>query len=119
VPDIIAAFMFRYAKSMQEYLMVIHLGADGDILARTTYASDAREHILFPIRSVVADALNLGSTKLVLAHNHPSGIAQPSKSDIAQTRTLAQILLPLGIGLDDHVIIAKSGLFSFRSHGLV
>ncbi len=119
MPDIISAFAERYVSAKQEYLLTIYLDADGHVLARATFSSDSNDHVPFPIRSIISDALDLGSKYLVLAHNHPSGFAEPSESDIAQTRALAQILLPLEVEIEDHFIIAQSGLFSFRSHGLI
>ncbi|MEQ1549035.1 MAG: JAB domain-containing protein [Chakrabartia sp.] len=119
MPDIISAFAERYVSAKQEYLLTIHLDANGHVLARAIFSSDSNDHVPFPVRSITADALDLGSKCLVLAHNHPSGIAEPSESDITQTRALAQILLPLDVEIEDHFIIAQNGLFSFRSHGLI
>jgi DNA repair protein RadC len=52
-------------------------------------------------------------------HNHPSGDPQPSQSDIKQTRDIARILSPLGVHIDDHLIIAGDQQFSFREAGLL
>ena len=54
-----------------------------------------------------------------LAHNHPSGLAQPSRADIELTAALKAILAPLSIALTDHVIIAGEEVFSFAKNGLI
>lgn len=56
----------------------------------------------------------LQSNLLVLAHNHPSGSAQPSELDIQQTLRLREFLGPLEIELVDHFIVAMNETFSFR-----
>lgn len=56
---------------------------------------------------------------VLMAHNHPSGIAWPSDADIGCTRETALFLRPLGIDLADHMIFVESGHFSFRHAGLV
>lgn len=52
-----------------------------------------------------------------LAHNHPSGEANPSPEDIETTRRLAQAGRILGVPLLDHVIVTERGHFSFRREG--
>lgn len=56
-----------------------------------------------------------GVASVIMAHNHPSNIAQPSDADIAATRETALFLRTLGIELVDHLIFVASGHFSFRS----
>ena len=56
---------------------------------------------------------------MVMAHNHPSGIAWPSDADIGCTRESAAFLRLLGIELVDHLIFVESGHFSFRNAQLL
>ncbi len=55
----------------------------------------------------------------MLVHNHPSGDPQPSRSDIALTRDIAEAGKKLGISVHDHVIIGKNGHRSMRAMGLL
>lgn len=64
-------------------------------------------------------AIAVQPTHIVMAHNHPSGIARPSEADIATTREAARFLALLGIGLSDHLIFTVDGHFSFRRAGLL
>jgi len=59
--------------------------------------------------------LDHGVVAVLMAHNHPSGMAQPSDADIAVTRETALFLRVMGIELVDHLIFVASGHFSFRS----
>lgn len=59
------------------------------------------------IRAVIARALELGATGIILAHNHPSGTIMPSKEDVALTQSIAQTGRAVGVRLIDHFIIAN------------
>jgi DNA repair protein RadC len=60
-------------------------------------------------REVFRPALEYGAAAVVLAHNHPSGIATPSISDIQITKQLIQAGRIIGINLLDHIVITKDG----------
>ena len=59
-----------------------------------------------PIRKIVEMALKANATSVILAHNHPSGLAIPSGEDIQTTRRVALALDAVEIGLADHIIVA-------------
>ncbi len=73
---------------------------------------------LYP-RDVVQYALKLGASYLVLAHNHPSGIASPSKEDIEITKLLYKALIVMNITIVDHIIIAGNVRYSFKNEGVL
>jgi DNA repair protein RadC len=56
-----------------------------------------------------------GIATVLMAHNHPSGVASPSEADIAATHDAALFLRTMGIELIDHLIFVANGHFSFRS----
>ncbi|HMN55388.1 MAG TPA: JAB domain-containing protein [Sphingopyxis sp.] len=56
---------------------------------------------------------------VLMAHNHPSGIARPSDADLHCTQEAGQFLRLIGIDLSDHLIFVENGHFSFRSAGLI
>lgn len=70
------------------------------------------------VRKVVEAALAANATSAVLAHNHPSGIALPSKEDVAVTRQVATALGSIGIVLADHIIVAENDFTSLTQSGL-
>ena len=73
----------------------------------------------FPIREIIADAASLGSSGMVLAHNHPSGDSRPSDSDCRATRRLATVAEALDCTLLDHLVFAGADCTSFRQLGLL
>ena len=70
-------------------------------------------------RRITEEALALRASYVVLAHNHVSGIALPSRQDCDTTRYLAQVLEPIGIELSDHVIFCDDDMVSLRDSGFM
>lgn len=94
---------------------------------------DARNHLLrdeilgygtidvaavYP-REVLRRAFELGATSMILAHNHPSGDATPSRTDLAVTRRLAAVAREVGIVVHDHIVVSRAGCASMRGLGLL
>ena len=71
------------------------------------------------IREVIKKALAIGATSIIIAHNHPSGDAKPSKADIEITNQLATACNNIGIILIDHVIVTSNDHYSFKTHDLL
>jgi DNA repair protein RadC len=70
-------------------------------------------------RELVKRALALNAKALILAHNHPSGLAEPSAADKAITRRLVEALGLVEVTVLDHFIIGGTEQFSFAEHGLL
>ena len=71
-----------------------------------------------PVRKIVEMALKANATSVILAHNHPSGLAIPSGEDIQTTRRVALALDAVEIGLVDHIIVADSDWVSLSQSEL-
>lgn len=71
-----------------------------------------------PIRRIVEMALGANATSVVLAHNHPSGIALPSAEDVHTTQRLAAALEAVEIQLVDHIVVADEDYVSHVQSGL-
>ena len=69
------------------------------------------------VRQVATAALSLNATAVVLAHNHPSGVATPSDADISATLYLRKYLRGIGVDVYDHVILADEDMVSMRDSG--
>lgn len=70
-----------------------------------------------PLRKVVEVALGMKATSVVLAHNHPSGLALPSAEDISTTRRIAAALSAVDVLLSDHLIVADGDYISMVQSG--
>lgn len=70
------------------------------------------------VRRIVELALGANATTVILAHNHPSGLALPSGDDVQTTFLVAKALKTVGIELADHIIVADSDFVSLAQSGL-
>ena len=70
-------------------------------------------------REVVKAALRLNAAAVILAHNHPSGVAEPSRSDEAITRRLRDALALVDVRVLDHLIVGGSEITSLAERGLL
>ena len=68
-------------------------------------------------REVARAALGLNAAAVILAHNHPSGVAEPSVADRLLTDALRAALGQLDIGVLDHLIVAGNQCVSFAERG--
>ena len=70
-------------------------------------------------REVVKDALKLNAAAVIFAHNHPSGVAEPSAADMAITRKLVEALTLVDIRVLDHIVVGHAVEASFAELGLL
>ena len=70
-------------------------------------------------REIVKRALELQAAAVILAHNHPSGSAEPSRADEALTETLSKALRLVDVRVLDHVVVGERDAFSFAERGLM
>jgi DNA repair protein RadC len=108
-----------FASASRERLAVLHLDGERRMLALDEAPVDKVDSVGLPVRAIIAKALDLGASGVVIAHNHPSGDPRPSQSDIAATRRLADTAAGVGIRLHDHLIFAGRSCRSFRQLGLL
>ena len=69
------------------------------------------------VRKVVEAALSANATSVVLAHNHPSGVALPSADDVQTTRRIAAALSAVEVRLIDHIVVAEGDFISMVQSG--
>ncbi len=70
-------------------------------------------------REVVKRALELGAAAVILAHNHPSGAAEPSRADEYLTQTLKSALTLIDVRVLDHLVVGHGAIVSFAERGLL
>jgi DNA repair protein RadC len=67
---------------------------------------------------IFSELLLMNAVACVFCHNHPSGLAKPSETDIQLTKRLSDFAKLIEISVIDHVIITDNGYFSFADEGL-
>lgn len=103
----------------QEHLICFALDSLGNILHRhIVYIGTFTQSFASP-RDIFAKALKCNAYSIIIAHNHPSGEVTPSEGDIDTTQQLMAAGLLLDVHLLDHIIVAKTGDFSFAANSLL
>ena len=106
---------FYGARDEMVYLLL--LDGAGQVLNCRLLAKGSVNATGVPIRRLVPEALTANATGIVLAHNHPCGIALPSKEDVELTLRLREALEIMDLTLLDHIIVADDDFVSLRDSG--
>ena len=116
--------LHRYLRShlgseANERLHAIFCDEHRGYIADETVVSGSASRIEVRARPLIERALALGATGFLIAHNHPSGLCQPSREDIDGTRRLDAVAQALELELVDHLIVTRRAVFSMREAGLL
>ncbi len=107
------------ARRDHEIFMVLFLDAQNRVIAwEEMFRGTLTQTSVYP-REVVKRALAHNAAAVILAHNHPSGVAEPSRADELLTRTLRDALALIDARVLDHFIIAGNTVVSFAERGLL
>lgn len=102
-----------------ECFWVVFLDAQNRVIvSEQLFRGTLTQTSVYP-REVLKRALAHNAAAVILAHNHPSGVAEPSIQDQALTRTLAEALALVDVKVLDHFIVAPGACLSFAERGLI
>lgn len=103
----------------EEHFRVLLLNRRGILLEDALITIGSVDKARPSIRLLVSRVLSANASAVIVGHNHPSGIAEPSESDRIFTEDLFSALTPIGVKLLDHIIIGEDSVFSFADSGLM
>ncbi|GAA0518751.1 DNA repair protein RadC [Tatumella terrea] len=103
----------------REIFMVIFLDNQHRVLSAQKMFTGSLNSVEVHPREIAREALKINAAALILAHNHPSGIAEPSQADKDVTQRIHQVCRLLNIRLLDHLVIGKGQYVSFAEQGLL
>lgn len=116
-PSDAVAHLGRLRSLEQETLAVLLLDVRLRLIALEIVAVGTVAHVSVEAREVFAPAVAVRASSVVLAHNHPSGDAEPSHQDVAFTGAMVEAGRILDIDVVDHLIVASRSYYSFRRSG--
>lgn len=119
VDDVIELMQSRLADASHEQFWTIFLNTSSYILHTQCIGTGSLDRTIVDIQRIIRKALDLGATKLILCHNHPSGNLHPSGDDIKLTLRIRDASLLFDIKLVDHLIIHGSECYSFLTEGML
>lgn len=112
-------FCWAFAGMRREQLFAAAIDAKGKLIGYRRMLEGDGSTVSLDLRKLAGYASSTGASYIVLAHNHPSGVATPSLSDINATQAAKAALLPYHVKLLDHVIVADRDYVSLRQSGLI
>ena len=109
----------RLAGREHELFVVLFLDAQNRLIAcEELFRGTLTQASVYP-REVVKAALQRNAATVIFAHNHPSGVAEPSRADELLTSSLKQALALVDVGVIDHFVVAGTVAISFAERGLL
>jgi len=117
--DAAAYLRSRLHGLAEEHFRALFLNRRGILLEDALLSVGSVDQARPPLRLIVARTLQANASAVIVAHNHPSGAAQPSESDKMFTEDLYAALKPIRVQLLDHVVVAGDSVFSFADSGMM
>jgi len=102
-----------------EEFWVLYLNNSNKIVSKIQLSKGGITATVVDVRLVFKKALEVGAIAIILVHNHPSGMLQPSQSDINLTEKLKIAAQTLEIKVLDHLIVTEKTYFSFADEKLL
>ncbi len=109
----------RLKELSEEHFRALFLNRRGTLLEDALLTVGSVDQARPSIRLIVARALQANASAVIIAHNHPSGVADASESDRLFTEDLYAALNPIGLKLLDHIVIGENSFFSFADSGMM
>lgn len=108
-----------FGGAEQERFVVLFLDSQNRLIAaEELFRGTLTQTAVYP-REVVKRALHFNAAGVIFSHNHPSGVAEPSRADEALTRALKEALSVVDVKVLDHIVVAGSVAISFAERGLI
>ncbi|HEY3228558.1 MAG TPA: JAB domain-containing protein [Roseiflexaceae bacterium] len=115
--DIAGLLQERYADADREIMAVVLLDIKNRVLGIDPVVVGSLDSAVVTMREVFKSAVMVGAAAIVVAHNHPSGSADPSPEDVRITREIIAAGKLLEIEVLDHIILAAGRYTSLRERG--
>ena len=113
--DIVKVLMNEMKSQKKEVAKVVLLDNKCTILKIKDVAVGSNNFVNITMSDILSEAVRANAPKIILVHNHPSGISTPSKQDIEVTKKLDIATATLGIKLLDHIVIGKDEYTSIKT----
>ena len=107
------------AHRRTEEVRILFLNAKNVLIANEALWQGSVDEASVHVREVIARAIALGATAIIIVHNHPSGDPTPSQQDIRLTSDLVEAGRHMKVTVHDHVIVGANGRTSLRAMGLI
>jgi DNA repair protein RadC len=116
---LLAYVKMAMAHETREQFRVLFLDRKNQLIADEVMNRGTVDHAPVYPREVVARALELAASAVILVHNHPSGDPTPSPADVSMTKQVVEAGRALSIAVHDHLVVGRDGVVSLKALGLM
>ncbi len=111
--------MPRFFGKNNEEVHILLLDDKHKILACTKLFEGTINATSITIKKIVAEVMKYNATTVILAHNHPAGVAIPSRNDILTTKKIGQALYLMDVHLKDHIVVSDGDYVSMLESAML
>ena len=115
--DIGAFLLPKFVGRTNEALMMVSIDNKNKIISCSVVAEGTVDSAKVSRRKIMQEAMKVKATRVILAHNHPCGVAVPSSEDVVMTKEIGRLFAQVGIELVDHIIVANDDYVSMAASG--
>ena len=115
--DIGAFLLPKFVGRTNEALMMVSIDNKNKIISCSVVAEGTVDSAKVSRRKIMEEAMKVKATRVILAHNHPCGVAAPSSEDVVMTKEIGRLFAQVGIELVDHIIVANDDYVSMAASG--
>ena len=110
--------VFNISNQAEEYLYLVCMTCRCKPISFFEVSHGTYNTTVVNCREILIRALLCGATNIIIIHNHPSGVPEPSREDVQITKKLQEASELIGIQFSDHIIIGRDGYCSFNEERL-
>ena len=110
--------VFNISNQAEEYLYLVCMTCRCKPISFFEVSHGTYNTTVVNCREILIRALLCGATNIIIIHNHPSGVLEPSREDVQITKKLQEASELIGIQFSDHIIIGRDGYYSFNEERL-
>ena len=115
--DILKLLQPEFSRLEHEEMWVIYLTSANGVIEKRRVSQGGVKSLVVDYKLIIKRGIEVLATSMIIAHNHPSGIAKPSNEDIQITERLRTAAGILEMELLDHIIVTENSSYSFRQDG--
>jgi len=109
----------KFGREKKEHFVILSLDSRNNLIKISNISIGTLNVNLVHPREIFKEALTQNAASIILAHNHPSGDPEPSEADLEITKRITEAGKIMGIDVLDHIIVAKTKVFSLKNEKLI
>lgn len=108
-----------YGEEVREVFALMHLDSQRRVIKIEPLFWGTLDGSMVHPREILRAVLDANAGAVILVHNHPSGVPEPSHADVAITKKIQNALATIDVRVVDHIVVAAGGAVSFAERGLL